>query len=160
MQNNPPAPTRGIAPGPSSGTFLTYLTNIFPLLHEKKRERKTPLCKGSWPVGPEGLSSLLHVTRRNPLANANCNIASWLRHGLHHGPGGGTPPTGCRASGENRKKGAGGNLFPSTPFLFSLYPWCCFSSSQLSCGKTLLDKIVYRAPGAGTMSLPRGTGAA
>ncbi len=56
--------------------------------------KKAPLCKGSWPVGPEGLSYPLHETRRNPLVKTECNIANGLRH-CRSWAGGGTPSTRC-----------------------------------------------------------------
>ncbi|MBQ6950693.1 MAG: hypothetical protein IJN44_04280, partial [Clostridia bacterium] len=72
--------------------------------------------------------------------------------------GGGTPPTGCKASGENSKKGAGGNLFPATPFF-------CFHCARGAVSFRFLtlhaetipfDKTVCRIPGAGVIPLPRG----
>jgi len=44
-----------------------------------------------------------------------------------HGLGGGTPPAGCCASGENMKKDRMGKLaFPPVFSLFSLRPWAYF----------------------------------
>ena len=112
----PSTPTRDFIPGPSSGTYSSYLTNNFPL----KQVKMAPLCKGSWPTGPEGLSSSLQETRRDPLANANCNIASWMRHWRPPPRAGGNllPPTGCRASGENEKIAVGKCIFPPLFYRF------------------------------------------
>ncbi len=98
------------------------------------------MCKGCWPVGPEGLSSPLQETRRNPLAKENCNFASWMRNrttqkhigkrtfeilrlgcGTATAPraGGRMPPTGCKASGEDSKKALEEIYFH--PRLFSVF---------------------------------------
>ncbi|MBQ6951280.1 MAG: hypothetical protein IJN44_07300, partial [Clostridia bacterium] len=84
-----PGPSRAIGPAPSSGTYSSYLKNCFPPEQENPAGAKklAPLCKGSWPVGPEGLSSPLQETRKNPYVKEDCNFASWMRHWRpHHGP--------------------------------------------------------------------------
>ena len=95
--------------------------------------KKAPLCKGSWPVGPEGLSYPLHETRRNPLVKTECNIANGLRH-CRPWAGGGTPSTGCICiRGKQQKRRWRKFISIHAFFLFSLCPWCCFSSPKLSC---------------------------
>ena len=138
-----PAPTRGIAPGPSSGTYSSYLTNNFPLGQENPADacrKRAPLCKGSWPAGPEELSSPFHETRRNILAKEDCNFASWMRHWRPH--------TGRRQNAVPRMQGIRGkrknkrweNVFSQPLFLsFSLCPCCChFSSPPSTCGNNLV----------------------
>ncbi len=109
----------------------------FPAGTRKSRwntRKMASLCKGSWPVGPEGLSSPFHETRRNPLAKQDCIIANWLRHCRH---------TGRRRNAANRMQSIRRKqqkrrwrkfISVHAFFLFSLRPWCSFSSPQPSCG--------------------------
>ncbi len=132
----PSTPSRAIGPAPRSGIYSSYLTNHFPL----KQVKKAPLCNGSWPAGPEGLSSPLQETRRDPLANANCNIASWMRHWRPPPRAGGeTPPTGCKASGENEKISGGKMHFPTAIFIVFIVPVVLFLFvPHASCGNNLV----------------------
>ncbi len=119
--------------------------------------KKAPLCKGSWPTGPEGLSFPLHETRRNSLAKENCNTAIGCATGAHPRAGGRMPPTGCRASGENGKKPAGNFTFLTGFFLrFHYARGAVFRLFTLHAETTLFDTIVHRKMGAGMKSLPQG----
>ena len=95
-----------------------------------------PLCKVRWQPErlTEGLLPSLHETRRNPLAKEDCIIANWLRH---------RRTTGRRRNAANRMQSIRGKrqkeavrefILSTALFSFSLCPWCCFSSPQLSCG--------------------------
>ena len=138
-----PGPSRAIGPAPSSGIYSSYLTNNFPM----KQVKKAPLCKGSWPAGPEGLSSPFHETRRTPLAKANCNIASWMRHWRPHtGPVAACRQPDAKHPGKT-EKGAGGNLFPATPFFVFIGPVVLFLfvSSNEHAKTTAFDSICFIA---------------
>ena len=101
-------------------------------------KKKAPLYKGSWPAGPEGLSSPLQETRKKSLAKANCNIASWMRHWRPPPQAGGNFIAANRMQSirGKRKNKRWENTFSQPLFLsFSLCPWCCFFSQlHATCG--------------------------
>ncbi len=125
-------------------------------------------CKpyaGLRPCTPPGISSLdpiakvVGVTNKQLPAVASIRqqqackreaqhfrLAAALPH--THGPGGGTPPTGCCASGFS---------------LFSLRPWALFPLPKVACGKKFgRSRPLQRRLGAGGIPLPwgyRGRGA-
>ncbi len=134
-----PGPSRAIGPAPSNGNCLAYPANIFPLSQKKK----APLCKGSWPVGPEGLSSPLHKTRRNPLKR-RCNFASWMRHWRpHHGPAAECRQPDAKHPGKTTKEAVREFILSTALFSFSLCPWFCFFSFLTHHAETtLFDTIV------------------
>ena len=78
-----------------------------------------------------------------------------------HGPAAERRPPDAFASGENSKKGVGGNLFPSTPFFVFIVPVVLFLFRLLilHAETILFDTIVCRTLGTGAMPLV-GTGAA
>ena len=157
-----PGPSRAIGPAPRSGNCLAYPTYNFPLGQENPADasrKRLPCVKGA---GPQGLRDCRLPSQKHAETLWQMQIAI-LRIGCGtaaHGPAAiKLPPTGCKASGENSKKGAGGNSFPSTPFFcFHYARGAVFRLLNFHANTTLLDKIVCRTPGAGVIPLPRGTG--
>ncbi len=95
------------------------------------------MCKGSWPAGPEGLSSPLQETRRSP----------WQKRITILQLAAAQPHTGRRRNAANRMQSIRGkrknkrweNTFSQPLFLsFSLCPWCCLSSLSTSCGNNFV----------------------
>ncbi len=130
-----PGPSKAIGPAPSSGTYSSYLTNNFPLKHEKK----APLYKGSWPVGPEGLSSPLQETRRNPLAKKIVTLRVGCATGArHHGPTAKCRPPDAKHPGKTAKKALEGTRFHQRLFSVFIVPVVLFFVSS-----TFMRKSFY-----------------
>ncbi len=137
-------------------------TNGFPLKQENpadENRKRLPCVKG---VGPQGLRDCRLPSKKHakPLGKCKLKYCELVAALLAPRAGGGTPPTGCKASGENSKKGVGGFISIHAFFVF-IVPVVLFLFRLLilHAETPLFDTIVCRTLGPGAMPLV-GAGAA
>ena len=144
-----PGPSRAIGPAPSSGTYSSYLTNHFPLKQEKPAdasEKRLPCVKGAV---PQGLGDCRHPSKKHAKTLGKsklqyCELDAPLASA--HGPAAACRPPDAKHPGKT-EKGAGGNLFPATPFFVFIGPVVLFLfvSSNEHAKTTAFDNICFIA---------------
>ena len=152
MRGFTPHPSRVIDPAPNTGNGNMYHPNHFPveqsITQTHLRRGRLYFCELGAPLVP----------RRNSFAKERLKLCELGARTAGHGLGGGTPPAGCFASGENDKKEAVRECILSAAlfFVFIAPVGFLFGSQSFVRKEEGGKSFLLRRTGAGPMALLQG----